>query len=146
MASNLSGDFAELEKVIKSLGNIAKDTIPTIAIKGAVAINKVVEQQFAAGVDPDGRSWADLKAATVKKGRKPPPLTASGKMRRMAKAVPSAKGTITEKIPFPAPIHQAGSANMAARRMVPVGNFLPLSWSQPLERVGVEVISARLKK
>ena len=145
MASNLSGDFAELAKVIKSLGNVAKDSIPTIAIKGAVEINKVVEQQFASGTDPYGRSWADLKASTVKKGRKPPPLTASGRMRRMAKAVPSAKGTITEKIPFPAPIHQAGSAQMAARVLVPHG-LLPRSWSEPLQRVGVEVISSRLKK
>lgn len=145
MASNLSGDFAELAKVIKSLGTVAKDSIPTIALKGAVEINKVVEQQFAAGVDPYGRSWADLKASTLKKGRKPPPLTASGKMRRMAKAVPTAKGTITEKIPFPAPIHQAGSATMAARPMVPHG-LLPRSWSDPLERIGAEVISSKLKK
>jgi hypothetical protein len=145
MASNLSGEFAALAKVIKSLGTIAKDSIPTIAIKGAVELNKVVEIQFSQGVDPDGRSWTDLKASTLKKGRKPPPLTASGRMRRTARAVPSAK-KITEKIPFPAPIHQAGSANMAARRMVPVGNFLPRSWSEPLERVGVEVISSRLKK
>jgi hypothetical protein len=144
MSGNLTGDFAALAKLAKTLERLGTTALPAMSLKGAVIVNRLVEEQFSQGVDPYGRSWAPLKESTLAKGRTPPPLTASGKMRRNAQAIPGVKG-VTEKIPFPAPIHQAGSKNMAARPIVPYG-LLPPRWSQPLEAAGVEVISTLLKK
>lgn len=144
MSGNLTGDFAALAKLAATLEKLPNKALPAMALKGAVVINRVVEEQFALGVDPDGRSWASLKDSTKAKGRTPPPLTASGKMRRKAQAIPGVKG-ITERIPSPAGFHQTGTKRMAQRALVPAGNYLPPRWSTPLEAAGVEVLSSELK-
>jgi hypothetical protein len=144
MSGNLTGDFAALAKLAKTLDKLGDKTMPAMSLKGAVVLNRLVEEQFALGVDPWGRSWADLKESTTKKGRTPPPLTASGKMRSKAQAIPGVKG-ITEKIPSPAGFHQTGTKKMESRPLVPHGNVLPPRWSEPLEAAGVEVISSQLK-
>lgn len=144
MSGNLTGDFAALAKLAKTLERLGDNTMPAMSLKAATVVNRIVEDQFALGVDPDGRSWAALKDSTRAKGRTPPPLTASGKMRRKAQAIPGVK-SITEKIPSPAGFHQTGTKNMDQRALVPSGNYLPPRWSTPLEAAGVEVISSQLK-
>lgn len=145
MSGNLSGQFAGLAKVIGSLEGLAKDGIADTSIKAAANINDLVEHQFDLGVDPWGRSWAALKPSTTSTGRTPPPLTASGKMRGKAKAIPGVKG-ITERIPSPAGFHQSGTKKMEARPMVPHGAVLPPSWEEAVSKAGAEVISARLQR
>lgn len=143
MAGNVKGDFGALAKLAETLKNLDKEIVPDVALKAAVAINEVVEEQFDQGKDPYGRSWEPLADSTIKKGRTPPPLTASGKMRRKAKAVPGVKG-IVEKIPSPAGFHQTGTKKMPARMLVPHGVLPPL-WSDALKAVGAEVLKTKLK-
>lgn len=144
MAGNLSGDFAALAKLAATLDKLANKALPEMALKGSAVLNRVNEESYALGVDPDGRSWADLKDSTLAKGRTPPPLTASGKMRKKTQAVPGVKG-IQVKVPSPGGFHQAGTKKMAARPIVPADDYLPPRWSKPLEAAGVEVLSSQLK-
>lgn len=51
------------------------------AIRFAPELRGMLQQEFASGTDPFGDPWKGLKPITIRKGRTPPPLTASGRAR-----------------------------------------------------------------
>jgi len=80
MASGVTGDFAKLTKLKASLQRALK--VPqAVAVKFAPTLTGFLRQEFAAGADPFGDPWKPLKGITLRKGRTPPPMTASGNAR-----------------------------------------------------------------
>lgn len=118
--------MGKLLAIIERLSSIPART----AVLAAPGINRLIREQFRAGVDPYGRAWADLRPATIARGRRPPPLTDTGKLR---------DGTRVR--PFPGRraglqlvvgesygrFHQTGTSRMVARRILPQQG-MPRAW------------------
>ncbi len=115
--SGVKGDFGKLE----ALSNISArmDRARAEASRRvAAAITAVIDREFATGTDPRGVPWAPLKKSTLARGRRPPPLTDTGKMRA---SVVVSGGSLDVSIASPAGFHQSGTRYMRARPIVPTG-------------------------
>jgi hypothetical protein len=83
-----------------------------VALRAAGKIAAVLDEQFAAGTDPYGDPWADLKRGG------PSHLTETGAMH--ADSSVSARGaTIVVTVPDPGGFHQSGTRYMPARKPLP---------------------------
>ncbi len=123
----ISGDFAKMGLLRANLGKLA--AVPSqVASDASAKIATLIEHEFVAGQDPYGNGWAALKPATLRKGRRPPPLTDAGTMRDSVKVSPMPGSGIAITIDEPANIHQTGSKFMVARPILPSAGF-PATWS-----------------
>ncbi len=94
-----------------------------------------LREGYAEGKDPNGNAWAPLRPATLARGRFPPPLTDTGKMRDSTKAVAlPGSGVGFEIGPAYAVHHYQGTTIMAAREQLPHGG-LPSKWRAELARL-----------
>ena len=88
MASGVTGDFDKLQKLKASLQRTLK--VPEkVAISFAPVLAGFLRQGFEAGTDPFGDPWKPLKAVTIRKGRTPPPMTATGNSRDALTVAPT---------------------------------------------------------
>lgn len=125
-----------LDQLARNIGRLA--AVPSrMAPAASREISRLIERQFSEGRDPYGRAWAPLKPSTLARGRRPPPLTDTGRMRGAVEVRPmqGAGIEITFGSATPAIFHQYGTKKMAARPMLPRGTF-PSTWARALERVG----------
>jgi hypothetical protein len=106
------------------------------APQAARAIRVLIGKQFTAGRDPFGRPWRALRPATLAKGRHPPPLTDTAKMRRGIRVFAKAKVGIAITVPAPpGQFHQFGTRKMARRQILPLSPpRLPPTWRKAIER------------
>lgn len=141
----LIGSFSRLGGLQRNLVELAR--VPSaVAPQASADLTALLQQEYSSGADPYGVPWAPLKKSTLRKGRRPPPLTASGGMRRGTKAFPISGAGVGFAVPFPGNIHQGGSVRgLQARPILPRGGRLPATWSlvirssaraQVLKRVG----------
>jgi hypothetical protein len=96
-------------------------------------ITRALQSQFRQGVDPYGSPWAPLSPNT--RGRKPPPLTDTGKLKQGTKARPGVGGRAGLHLVLGAEygiFHQTGTRNMPARRILPTRG-MPAEWRGILE-------------
>lgn len=136
----ITGDFAKMGRLRENLGKLA--SVPSqVATDASVRIAESIEQEFASGQDPYGNRWEALKPATLRRGRRPPPLTDTGAMRDSVRVVPTAGAGISITIDSPANIHQTGSKDMASRPILPNRGF-PATWSGAIR----DATQARIKE
>ncbi len=126
----MSGRWGDL---IDRLGELA--SVPSRVAKDASKrIAKLIDDQFNNGVDPYGNPWAPLMPATLKKGRRPPPLTDTRAMRDGVSVAPRAGAGVAIEIDADyAQFHQGGTANMEARPILPAESELPDEWQDAIE-------------
>jgi hypothetical protein len=139
------GDVRNLDQLARNIGKLA--SIPSrMAPAASREIATLIQGQFNAGVDPYGRPWAALKPSTLARGRRPPPLTHTGKMRGGITVKPrqGAGIEISFASDVPAIFHQYGTKKMAARPMLPRG-VMPATWSRAIENVGVSEFRKAIK-
>ncbi len=137
----LSGDFAKLGLLKANLARLSRVPAQTAsAVSKSIAAQ--INAQFDSGQDPYGRKWAALRPATLRRGRRPPPLTDTGAMRDSVRVspAPGAGVTITIGAEY-ARFHQTGTVNMAQRPILPHGGF-PRGWSGAIQ----EAASAQFKE
>lgn len=84
----------------------------SVAVKDE--INLLLQEQFDAGMDPAGRPWTPLARSTLRRGRHPPPLTDTGRMRAHVRAVRVGTNVAIES-ELPAAYHQRGNARLPRR-------------------------------
>lgn len=130
---SLTGDFAKLGLLKANLSRLSRVPAQTAAaVSTDIAVE--IEKEFDAGQDPYGRAWEALRPATLRRGRRPPPLTDTGHLRSSVRVAPTAGAGIAIVIGAEyARFHQTGTVNMAARPILPAGGF-PASWSQAIKR------------
>lgn len=127
----------------RALGQLAK--VPAQAsTEAAKGINDLIQQEFDQGTDPYGKAWDPLKASTLAKGRTPPPLTATRKMRSGTKAKPMSGGGISLEAPSPANFHQSGTSVMAKRPILPE-HGLPATWKAEIDKAVDNAVKRRMK-
>lgn len=138
--SKFTGDLSKLGLLSANLSKLA--SVPSqIAKDAAEGIRSAIEQEFEAGQDPYGRSWAALEQATIDKGRRPPPLTDSGDMSNVEVTPSAGAGISIEFGAEYAGFHQTGTRRMVARPPLPVGGF-PKTWSDAIS----DAAAARVEK
>jgi hypothetical protein len=122
--------MGDLLRIVEMLSDVPART----AAIASPQLDRLVRQQFANGTDPYGRPWAPLKPATLARGRRPPPLTASGRLAAGTgvKVRPGKRAGLVFKIGAPyGTFHQTGTRYMQARRILPQQG-LPREWRRIL--------------
>lgn len=138
MRSGNAAQFASaLDGVIRTLERLAY--VPRrVAVIAAPHISRLLEQQFRDGRDPYGVAWAPLRKSTLARGRRPPPLTDTGRLRGGTVARPRAGGRAGVELRTGAPYgkfaqvgFRVGTARVKPRRIFP-DRGLPREWSRVL--------------
>lgn len=124
----LTGDFRGFDQLEKHLASLAQ--VPAQASREvAKELTTLLQQEFKQGTDPYGKRWAPLKPSTLKSGRHPPPLTATGALRDGTKATPMVGAGVQIEVGEPYGVfHQYGTYKMAARPILPSG-VMPKAWT-----------------
>lgn len=128
--------MGDLLRIVEMLSDVPART----AAVAAPRLDALVRQQFANGTDPYGRPWAPLKASTIARGRRPPPLTASGRLAAGTgvKVRPGKRAGLAIRIGAPyGTFHQTGTRYMVARRIAPQFG-LPKEWRRVLTEASRE--------
>lgn len=132
-AGDITVALSELGRLEKTLAEL--DVLPRrVAVAAAPKISRLLQRQFAQGVDPYGRRWARL--ATGKRSR----LTETGRLSSGTRAAPMVGGRAGLRIivglmgtrgrsPI---VHQTGTRNMPARKILPERG-LPREWRDAIE-------------
>lgn len=126
-----------LSHYLKGLESI----VPDIATRAKPKVEALIEEEFATGKDPYGRNWAPLAKATIAKGRKPPPLTDTGKMRASVDVQPTSYG-LHISVLGPSRYHQLGTEHMWARPILPMDK-LPPRWIETIEQATSEALASK---
>lgn len=118
----------------KQFAKVLRYEIPKIPSQASLFVANEIEKQiqsdFDAGVNPYGRPWRALAPATLKKGRHPPPLTDTYKGRAGIRVNSSKNAgvTITSSVPYMG-IHQTGGGHVPKRQFLPTkSQGLPSRW------------------
>jgi hypothetical protein len=98
-------------------------------------IQALVDQEYETGTDAYGAGWESLAEETLRRGRHPPPLTDSGRMRDTTRVrpLPGAGIAVTFDVPY-AKFHHTGTKHMPARPVLPTEGRFPPSWEKALRR------------
>ncbi len=123
---------------ISKLGNLAKNiarlgTVPARAsVRVAAEIKADILSAWDAGMSPYFQKWEPHKEETIRRHGSHPLLELSGAMRSSLDVRPmGATGGVSITIDDPAPFHQGGTKNMAARPMLPFGT-MPAGWKESI--------------
>lgn len=120
------GDIGAMGKLAENLGRLA--SVPSRAAAGAAEnLQDTIQEQFDAQTDPYGASWAPHAASTEKRWGEHPILDLTGDMRGSIDVSPMQGAGISVTIDDPGGFHQAGTANMPARPILPENEF-PETW------------------
>lgn len=129
------GDISHMGQLAANLGRLAE--VPSRASRRAsAAIAELVEEEFQAGADPYGNAWTPLAPSTLARGRTPPPLTDTGRMRESVAVQPMRGAGVSITIEHPAAPHQTGwsgpQGNGPARPILP-GRTFPRRWREAID-------------
>lgn len=139
MAAFFRGDLRAMGRIVARLDDLRR--VPSRAA-AAVAkdLARMIDQQFSLGVDPYGRAWAQLRPATIARGRHWPPLTDTGAMRDDVVVRPESPSGASFIVPDPGGFHQGGFRThwsgrfVKPRRILPAGATLPVAWRDVIRR------------
>lgn len=132
--------FGRLAQTLRELNAVPSQA----AADAAPKIRALITKQFSSGANPYGTAWAALRPATLARGRRPPPLTDTRRMRRTIRVQTRAGSGLKISVPAPyAGFHQTGTSRMAKRLIVP-DRGLPRSWREAIARSVRKRISERM--
>ena len=90
---SVSGNFSGLSKLVGALQKVAPNAAEIAkktALKFAPDLANLIRHEFDTGTDPFGDPWKPLKPGTLRQGRHPPPMTASGAAKAALSVIPVA--------------------------------------------------------
>lgn len=144
--SGWNGDISKMGQLANRIADLAK--VPSRASRRvAVAITRLMYEQFDVGADPYGNTYAPLEESTLAKRSQTtePPLTDFGNMRRSLEVRPMASAGVSVTIDHPAEDHQTGWSGPVgagpARPILPYG-VMPERWAEAIEAE----VTAEVKK
>ena len=135
----MASDSQALQRLAEALEELAR--VPSQAsTEAAQKLEMLLKAQFDEGVDPYGKPWAP----TAKGGHSS--LYAAGDLRDSISVRPMAGAGIQITVDSPyASFHQAGTRNMAARKILP-DRGLPTAWSDAIEEAIEAAVLRRLER
>lgn len=136
---NLS-DFPLLAYTLRGLLAIPA----TASREVAAALKNQIDLDTSSGKDCYGKNFAPLKPATVARGRKPPPMVATGASLDATTVKPAAGAGVVVQLGGHYPHHMKATANRAARRTLPVGTR-PAMWTARIKRAVDSAVKRALR-
>lgn len=130
-----TGDISKMGKLAANVRRLAE--VPSrVSARVAQDLAPLIQEEFDAGADPYGNSWSPLARATIDRGRRPPPLTDTEKMRRSVRVEPMQSAGVSITIDHLAQIHQTGwsgpRSSGPARPVLPSRTF-PARWKETID-------------
>lgn len=121
----LRGDFSAFSRMADEARRLAE--VPGRAAQAAAPkVKALIDEAFATGTTADGSPMAPLNPKTIRAGRHPPPLTATGAARGETRVTPSGNFVRGELSPWFMRLHTDGATHLPARPVVPTdGGELP---------------------
>src|SRR3954463_11000641 len=131
----MSGQEALLRDLVLLRANLDKlSRVPSdIAKDGARGIQNQITMDTSSGLDCYGQPFAALKPSTLAKGRRPPPMVATGKSLDETHVSPLRGAGIGITLGGAFKHHLRRTPNRAARQVAPVRAGLPASWKRRLD-------------
>jgi hypothetical protein len=134
---SFDGDISRMGQLAQRLNDLAR--VPSRAVaKVSREIGRLIQEEFDVGADPYGTAWKPLAAATVDKGRTPPPLTDTRAMRNSVRVKPLSGAGVGVTVSHPAAPHQTGwhgkQGDGPARPILPSG-VMPAKWNEAIKVV-----------
>jgi hypothetical protein len=127
-------DMGQLSLNLSKLAAIPSQASAAVSKK----IHRLIQKQFDDGVDPYGNPWVPLAESTIARGRFPPPLTDTRRMRKSLDVRPMQSSGIQITIDHPILPHQTGwhgpLSDGPSRPVLPM-NVLPATWAREIEKV-----------
>lgn len=121
-------------------------TVPAqIASTAAPMLTRLIRSQIDAGTDPYGKRQAPLAASTLAKGRRPPPLVATGASRDETRFKARPGAGVALYLGGWLPLHQSATKHRPARPVAPRGP-LPPAWRKAIEDAGDKVLKRQRVK
>lgn len=135
--------FAELADRLADL-----DGIPSrISARVADGITEQIRQQFDAGRDPYGRSWAPLLPQTIRRKRGDSRiLRRTDVLSSETVARPTSGAGIEITSVEYGQHHQSGTMHMVARRVLPDGDELPEAWQEIIEEASSKAFRKAMRR
>ena len=132
---NGAAAIADLDRLIRVVERLAY--VPRkVAVIAAPKLTALVQREFRTGTDPYGRPWRPLKASTLAKGRRPPPLSDTRRLRDGTGAVVTRSGIRLTVGAAYGVFHQygfrVGRVKVGPRKVLP-GHGMPASWKAVLD-------------
>ena len=128
--------MAGIRSLYLSINSLAKvPSKASVKIADFVA-DDIQSKVFDAGRDPYAKGWKKLAPATLRKGRRPPPLTDTSELRNTLLVVPMQSAGI--KIVITADYgnyHMTGTKHMPARPFLPFDGRLPKRWTDAIRAI-----------
>ena len=129
------GDISRMGQLADRLADLAG--VPSrAAAKVSRELDALIVEEFDQGADPYGTAWEPLAEATTERGRTPPPLTDTRKMRDSLRVRPLQGAGVGLTIAHPAAPHQTGwrgkQGSGPARPILPAREMPPL-WGEAIE-------------
>lgn len=112
------------------------------AVKAAASITAQIRIDTSAGLDCYGRPFAPLAVATLRRGRRPPPMTDTGRSLRETRAQPIAGAGIAIVLGGAYGYHLRRTGTRPARQVLPVRAGLPASWKRRIEAEEAAIVKA----
>ncbi len=140
--TSLEAALSAMDRQVLGVLNRLAAVAPRVAELAAPVIASAVEAEYANGRDPYGQPWAPLRPATLRKGRRPPPLTDMGLMRGRTTVRANVNGRpgIAVSLPLrPGAFHQAGTSRMVARQVLPYRG-IPRMWADALRSAALQAM------
>jgi hypothetical protein len=137
-------DFSKLDKLTATLRDLAH--IPSqVSAEVSKELTKELQKEYTSGSDPYGKPWAPLKPSTLAKGRRPPPLTDTGRMKSgtVAFPLPGAGVAVVVGAEY-GKYHQTGTSKMEARPILP-DKGMPPKWREIVKRVASKAIAGKFR-
>lgn len=119
--------IGRLKETLRRLSELPQQ----VAREAKPAIDRQLREEFLNGTDPYGRPWAPLKPSTLATGRKPPPLTDSGALKRGTRVELRRRNGLVLLTGPHGYFHQVGfrvgRTRVPPRRVLPQFGF-PIGW------------------
>lgn len=136
-----AGVLSDLGALRGNLRRLA-DVPSRLARRGAHRINVLIQLNTSSGLDAYGKPFAPLAVSTLRRGRRPPPMVATGASLDQTRAFPMSGAGIAITLGGAYPHHVKRHGTRPARSVVPERAGLPATWNAALKQEEFSAIRA----
>jgi len=137
--------ISDLVNLRATLNRLAREVPSRIARRGAQGITNQIHRDTSSGLDCYGRPFVPLAVATIRRGRRPPPMVDTGASLDGTSARPLRGAGIAIVLGGAYQHHLRASGTRPAREVLPVRGPMPASWRRRLDAAADNEMKAALR-
>jgi hypothetical protein len=137
MAGNAIAELGALQANLNKLARVPS----RIAATAAQGITIQIHLDTASGLDAYGKPFAPLAVSTLRRGRRQPPMVATGQSLDETRAYPLGGAGIAVVLGGAYKHHVRGYKTRPSRSVVPERSVLPASWNKRLKAAETKAVT-----